>query len=112
LYYPKSNCQVFYYCSIIFISIEVSYSYREKGEPVFNKLGQVLVKHGDEEVRRDPEPFPLYPGETLFGKVSPLQVVTQNTALRLRATRDIKIDDVFYNAGDEWLFRGYCFFLL
>jgi hypothetical protein len=74
---------------------------------VCNKQGQVLIRHGDEEVRREPEPFPLYPGEALFGKVSPLQVVTQNTALRLRATRDVTIDGTFYNAGEEWLFRGY-----
>jgi hypothetical protein len=71
--------------------------------------GQVLIRHGDEEVRREPEPFPLYPGEALFGKVSPLQVVTQNTALRLRATRDVTIDGTFFNAGEEWLFRGYAF---
>lgn len=78
----------------------------EDGQPVVNKAGQVVIRHGDEEVRREGDPFPLYPGEALFGKVSPLQVVTQNTALRLRATRDTTIDGVQYSAGDEWLFRG------
>jgi major vault protein len=76
-------------------------------KPVFNKDGQVVIRHGDEEVRHHGDPFPLYPGEALFGKVSPLQVVTQNTALRLRATRDVKIEGQgSFSAGDEWLFRG------
>jgi len=50
----------------------------------------------------DSQPFPLYPGESLFGKVSPLQVVATNTAIRLRAVRDF--DDK--KAGDEYLFKG------
>jgi len=75
-------------------------------EPVFDKAGQVKVKHGDEEIRREGDPFPLYPGETLFGKVAPLQVVQPNQALRLKALRDITIDEVTYLAGDEWLFKG------
>jgi major vault protein len=77
------------------------------GKAVTDNNGQVKIRHGDEEVRFDNcDPFPLYPGETLYGKVSPLQVVLPNTALRLRATRDAKIDGVERYAGDEWLFRG------
>jgi len=61
------------------------------------------LRHGDEEVRIDvPEPFPLYPGESLFGKVSPLQVVQVNHAIRLRAVRDFEDK----KAGDEFLFKG------
>jgi len=36
------------------------------------------------------------------GKVTPLQVVSPNTAIKLRAIRDYKE----YKAGDEWLFKG------
>ena len=38
----------------------------------------VRVRHGDEEVRFAQDPFVLYPGEKLFGKVAPLQVVGPN----------------------------------
>jgi len=69
--------------------------------------GQVKLRHGDEEIRFDsPDPFPLYPGESLYGKVSPLQVVAPNTAIRLRAIRDFKEDNGDKNAGDEWLYQG------
>jgi major vault protein len=70
-----------------------------------NDDGTAVLKHGDEEVRvaeRYSEPFPLYPGESLFGKVSPLQVVAPNTAIRLRAVRDFDAK----KAGDEYLFKG------
>eukprot|EP01089_Gocevia_fonbrunei_P023436 TRINITY_DN98_c0_g1_i2.p1 TRINITY_DN98_c0_g1~~TRINITY_DN98_c0_g1_i2.p1 ORF type:complete len:831 (+),score=300.11 TRINITY_DN98_c0_g1_i2:78-2570(+) len=60
------------------------------------------LRHGDEEIRFEQEPFPLYPGEKLFGKVNALQVVGPDAALRLRAIRDFE-DKV---AGDEWLFQG------
>eukprot|EP01126_Amoeba_proteus_P063934 TRINITY_DN887_c0_g1_i9.p1 TRINITY_DN887_c0_g1~~TRINITY_DN887_c0_g1_i9.p1 ORF type:complete len:768 (-),score=185.44 TRINITY_DN887_c0_g1_i9:176-2479(-) len=76
---------------------------REKGQLVVDQNGAIQLRHGDEEVRIDvAEPFPLYPGETLSGKVSPLQVVAPNTAIRLRAVRDFEDK----KAGDEWLFRG------
>jgi len=75
----------------------------EHGKVVFSADGSVQLRHGDEEVRIEvPEPFPLYPGESLYGKVSPLQVVAPNTALRLRAVRDFEAK----KAGDEWLFKG------
>jgi len=73
---------------------------REKG-------GQVKLRHGDEEIRFEQEPFPLYPGEKLFGKVTPLQVVAAGAALRLKAIRDFTAEDgVKHFAGDEWLFEG------
>lgn len=83
----------------------------EKGELVLEKSGQVKLRHGDEEIRFTQDPFVLYPGEKVFGKVYPLQVVAPNTALHLRALRDVKIvgadgKAVQYRAGDEWLFRG------
>ena len=57
---------------------------REGGKVVLDAHGSVRVRHGDEEVRFAQEPFVLYPGEKLFGKVAPLQVVGPNQALRLR----------------------------
>jgi len=79
----------------------------EKGNIVMDQNGQVRLRHGDEEIRFEQEPFPLYPGEKLFGKVSPLQVVQPNTALRLKAIRDFTDEKgVTRKAGDEWLFQG------
>eukprot|EP01123_Difflugia_compressa_P009544 TRINITY_DN31_c0_g1_i6.p1 TRINITY_DN31_c0_g1~~TRINITY_DN31_c0_g1_i6.p1 ORF type:complete len:831 (-),score=208.74 TRINITY_DN31_c0_g1_i6:141-2633(-) len=68
--------------------------------------GQVKLRHGDEEIRFEQDPFPLYPGEQLYGKVSPLQVVAPLTALKLRAIRDFTEAKISYKAGDEWLFYG------
>jgi major vault protein len=76
-------------------------------KPVLDAHGQVKLKHGDEEIRFEQDPFPLYPGEKLVGKVSPLQVVAPNAALRLRAIRDFEDEKkVKHVAGDEWLFEG------
>jgi len=61
-----------------------------KSREILYDGGQVRIRHGDEEIRFDQDPFPLYPGEKLYGKVSPLQVVAPNTALRLRAVRDFQ----------------------
>eukprot|EP01105_Mastigella_eilhardi_P013180 TRINITY_DN2997_c0_g1_i1.p1 TRINITY_DN2997_c0_g1~~TRINITY_DN2997_c0_g1_i1.p1 ORF type:complete len:858 (+),score=271.91 TRINITY_DN2997_c0_g1_i1:310-2574(+) len=70
-------------------------------------MGQAKVKHGEEEIRFQCEPFPLYPGETLKEKPQPLAVVNANQALRLRAVRDFEDDKkTFRTAGDEWLFKG------
>jgi len=77
------------------------------GQVVTDASGQVKLRHGDEEIRFAQEPFPLYPGEKLYGKVSPLQVVAPNTALRLRAIRDFTDENgIKRDAGDEWLFKG------
>lgn len=79
----------------------------EKGQIVSEKNGQIKLRHGDEEIRFEQDPFPLYPGERLVSKVSPLQVVNPNTALRLKCIRDFT-DQEGRNrrAGDEWLFEG------
>ncbi|KNC53979.1 major vault protein [Thecamonas trahens ATCC 50062] len=86
------------------------------GAVVFDGHHQAKLRHGDREVRlaRDyPDPFALYPGEELTPKTMiPLQVVPENTALRLRATRDFTdrlTEDapVARCAGEEWLFRGH-----
>jgi len=78
----------------------------KEGKPERDRHGNVKLKHGDEEIRFEQDPFPLYPGEKLVGKVSPLQVVAPDSALRLRALRDFTTEEGKRLAGDEWLFRG------
>ena len=79
----------------------------ENGEAVKNEHGNYKVRHGDEEIRyHQPDPFPLYPGESLYGSVNPLQVVPVDSALRLRCIRDFQDGENKYSAGDEWLFKG------
>ena len=56
----------------------------DDGQVVRDASGQPKLKHGDREVRFAQEPFPLYPGEALVGKVAPLEVVNPNEALHLR----------------------------
>lgn len=76
-------------------------------KPVIDNFNQVKLRFGDQEIRQAQDPFPLYPGEFLVGKVQPLLVVQPNTALRLRSLRDIKDDkNLERKAGDEWLFEG------
>jgi len=79
----------------------------EKGNLVKEANHQIKLRHGDEEIRFEQDPFPLYPGEKLFGKVTPLQVVAPNTALRLKSIRDFTDEEGnTRRAGDEWLFEG------
>mmetsp|Transcript_29108 Transcript_29108/g.26506 ORF Transcript_29108/g.26506 Transcript_29108/m.26506 type:complete len:855 (+) Transcript_29108:55-2619(+) len=82
----------------------------EKGVPQKTTFGQVRNKHGDIQVRHHAdytEPFALYPGETLKGKVEKYRIIQQNQAIKLAANRDF-IDDnkVPRNSGDEWLLQG------
>jgi major vault protein len=81
---------------------------KDGGEVQLDDNGIVQLRHGDMEMRFEQEPFPLYPGEALLGKVEPLEVVEANVALHLKAVRDFH-DDVAgcdRGAGDEWLFCG------
>ncbi|XP_078680378.1 major vault protein-like isoform X5 [Branchiostoma floridae x Branchiostoma belcheri] len=79
----------------------------EDGAPVYDTSGQVKLVHADLEIRLAQDPFPLYPGETLKQNVTPLKVVSADTALRLRAVLDFE-DQTGQKrvAGDEWLFEG------
>ena len=73
------------------------------GNVVVGAQGDVQLRHGDEEVRFAQDPFPLYPGEKLSKQgIAPLQVVSADCALRLRALRDVG----GHVAGDEWMFNG------
>jgi len=79
----------------------------EAGEPIRNEHGNYKLRHGDEEIRyHQQDPFPLYPGESIYGSVTPLQIVPVDSALRLRCIRDFKDSEGSYSAGDEWLFKG------
>lgn len=83
---------------------------RAEGEIVFNIVGeqkQVKLRHGENEIRLSMDPFPLYPGETMVGQITPLTVVATDSALRIRAVLDFTdTDGKKYVAGDEWLFKG------
>eukprot|EP01061_Rhynchopus_euleeides_P015169 TRINITY_DN259_c0_g2_i2.p1 TRINITY_DN259_c0_g2~~TRINITY_DN259_c0_g2_i2.p1 ORF type:complete len:907 (+),score=495.19 TRINITY_DN259_c0_g2_i2:65-2785(+) len=87
----------------------------EAGKPNLDKDGQARVRLGDQEIRVNCPPFPLYPGEKLNEKTQkpqPLQVLDQITALRLKALRDFE-DEVDGSkiprvAGDEWMVCGPC----
>lgn len=61
-----------------------------KGKLVLDKNNNYKCRLGHEEIRWAQEPFPLFPGEKLVGKVTPLSkwIITPDCALRLRATRD------------------------
>lgn len=76
------------------------------GTPQSDEYGQMKLRHGDKELRFAQEPFPLYPGEILLDPVTPLRMVEQNCALRLRAIRDVLDGGVERKAGNEWLFEG------
>lgn len=82
----------------------------DKNVPILDEFGNAMLRFGDEEVLFEKtigEPFPLYPGEVLVGKISPLPFVAANSAIRLRAIRNC-VDSTGKNrlAGDEWIFEG------
>ena len=78
-----------------------------EGRVVVDSHNNYKLRHGDEEVRFAQDPFPLYPGEKLVGKISPLQVVGPDSALRLRAIRDFTEEDGTKRlAGDVWMYPG------
>ena len=81
------------------------------GSIVFDRPNQPRIRTGDKEIRMDNEPFPLYFGERLIGKVQPIRMLEPNTALHLVATRDFGElmpdgSTVTHPAGEEWLFKG------
>jgi len=85
---------------------------RENGKIVRDNKGNAKLRHGDEEIRFSQEPFALFPGEELKGKVQSLQVVAPNAALRLRCVRNFSYkpsedaEPIQRTAGDEWLWEG------
>eukprot|EP00300_Choanocystis_sp_HF-7_P012316 c17840_g1_i1.p1 GENE.c17840_g1_i1~~c17840_g1_i1.p1 ORF type:complete len:842 (+),score=235.96 c17840_g1_i1:27-2528(+) len=78
----------------------------QDGALLTDAFGQVRIRHGDEEIRFSQDPFPLFPGEKLASKITPLQVLPPNKALRLRATRAFTSNKGEIQAGQEWMFEG------
>ena len=81
----------------------------EKGNPIFDKYGEIVLRLGREEVRFNCEPFPLFPGETLRGngQPTPLPQVEANAAFLLTAKWDlVDADGVARTAGARWLYKG------
>eukprot|EP00096_Caligus_rogercresseyi_P009403 TRINITY_DN3190_c0_g1_i1.p1 TRINITY_DN3190_c0_g1~~TRINITY_DN3190_c0_g1_i1.p1 ORF type:complete len:859 (+),score=259.00 TRINITY_DN3190_c0_g1_i1:117-2693(+) len=80
---------------------------------LLDAFGQVRLSHGDQEVRLEREPFPLYPGEVLKVDVTPQTVVPDSQALLLSVTRNYEEEKTGKKrvAGDMFLFEGpgiYC----
>lgn len=78
-------------------------------KPELTPFGQVKTNQGEFEYRVAddyPDPFPLYPGERLVGKIEKLLIIPQNNALRLTATRDFLDGEVKRVAGSEWQRKG------
>lgn len=79
------------------------------GKPELTPFQQVKTNQGEFEYRvadEYPDPFPLFPGEKLIGKIEKLLVIQQNTALRLTATRDFVDEETKRVAGSEWQRKG------
>ncbi|CAD8101422.1 unnamed protein product [Paramecium sonneborni] len=81
----------------------------KKNQPVKNAYGEVEIQRGEIEYRTADDfsdPFPLFPGEKLEGRVEQLLIVQQNTALRLVALRDFEVEGKKKQAGEEWQRNG------
>ena len=83
---------------------------RHEGEVVMeSSFKQAKLRYGDEEIRtynNFPEPFPLYPGETIRGIATEAKILSNMDAIRLFALTDFHDGDVDRKAGDEWILRG------
>eukprot|EP01129_Flabellula_baltica_P003538 TRINITY_DN13295_c0_g1_i1.p1 TRINITY_DN13295_c0_g1~~TRINITY_DN13295_c0_g1_i1.p1 ORF type:complete len:429 (-),score=88.48 TRINITY_DN13295_c0_g1_i1:25-1311(-) len=78
---------------------------------MLDEKGQVLLSHGDSEVRFNQDPFPLYPGESLNGSIKKLRIVPEGSALLLNSERDVIVKDqngheTLRKAGKLWHFKG------
>ncbi|CAB4056261.1 MVP [Lepeophtheirus salmonis] len=72
-----------------------------------DRFGQIKLSHGDEEIRLQRDPFPLYPGEKLKVEVTPLTIVHSSSALLLKVIRNFTDEDKTERvAGDLYLFEG------
>nr|XP_040582413.1 major vault protein-like [Lepeophtheirus salmonis] len=71
------------------------------------QFGQTKLSHGDEEIRLQIDPFPLYPGENLKVEVTPLTIVHSSIALLLKVIRNFTDEEKTERlAGDLYLFEG------
>lgn len=69
---------------------------------------QVVLQHGEEEVRLEQVPFALYPGEEMVEKITLLKVVPTLFAIRLQVLRDFtdEMTKEDRRVGEEFLFEG------
>ena len=83
---------------------------KHSGAIVQDEFGMAKVRYGDREVRTSethPTPFPLYPFEGIEQDITKIPVIQPNSALMLKATRDLTDDKgAKHLAGDEWLYYG------
>lgn len=82
----------------------------ERGAPVVEATGQVRLRFGDSEVRRDVAPFPLHPGEVLRvvcgQSMFPMEVIGPNMGYYVRCKRDFHDGEKNIAAGTEWMVEG------
>jgi major vault protein len=78
------------------------------GEPVYDEYTNIVLKWGEEEIRIEPKPFPLYPGEEIIGSPEKLTTIQETQALKLEAVQTFYDDreGVQRSAGDLWLLKG------
>ncbi len=93
-----------HYCVIENPVVKLKY----KGNEVeLDENGIAKLAFADLEIRFSCQPFPLYPGEILKQNITPLKIISANSALRLKAILDFEDENsVKRIAGDEWLFEG------
>eukprot|EP01127_Copromyxa_protea_P024609 TRINITY_DN978_c0_g1_i2.p1 TRINITY_DN978_c0_g1~~TRINITY_DN978_c0_g1_i2.p1 ORF type:complete len:357 (+),score=62.69 TRINITY_DN978_c0_g1_i2:159-1073(+) len=74
----------------------------EHGNVVVNDKGEDKLRHGDEEIRFNQDPFHLHFGE-VCGPITPLPIIKENQAIVLQAKRDFEkgIEDHKANNGKE-----------
>ena len=68
-----------------FVEIKNPVMRKENGDLVFDKYGQVKLRQGDSEIRTsmdNPEPFPLYPGESV-AELDKIITIPRDSAARL-----------------------------
>eukprot|EP00735_Rhodelphis_limneticus_P000836 TRINITY_DN11364_c0_g1::TRINITY_DN11364_c0_g1_i1::g.26488::m.26488 TRINITY_DN11364_c0_g1::TRINITY_DN11364_c0_g1_i1::g.26488 ORF type:complete len:515 (+),score=85.53,sp/Q5EAJ7/MVP_STRPU/42.55/6e-96,sp/Q5EAJ7/MVP_STRPU/29.52/4e-07,Vault/PF01505.13/3.5,Vault/PF01505.13/9.8e-06,Vault/PF01505.13/3.6e-10,Vault/PF01505.13/7.2e-12,Vault/PF01505.13/10,Vault/PF01505.13/0.00016 TRINITY_DN11364_c0_g1_i1:84-1628(+) len=68
--------------------------------------GQGILRHSENEIRFHQEPYPLYPGESILGKIEALEIIPENSGLLLKAKCDTVVGGEAQPAGSEWVFKG------
>jgi len=81
---------------------------KKDDSPIFDEYGNAVLRWGEEEIRIEPKPFPLYPGEEIVGSAEKIITIEETQALKLEATQQFfdSRDKLNRNAGDQWLLRG------
>lgn len=67
-----------------------------------DKFDMVRLAWGDEEIRLEQDPFPLYPGELWDKLVKPLKIIPANSSLKLLAIRDCLYHKLRLSDSNPW----------